>query len=124
MDVEFSYSSKWFWRAHYGPRAPARVETHAKADSQSAYHDTGCYIHPTCLDCPRPTCIEDERDATTLPALRKPLPARPYRPTCPRGHDKEGLTYCRTCKRERNVVDFRNKQDMLTRLQALASATR
>lgn len=34
------------------------------------YRDTGCWVHPACLSCPLPRCIEDE-DEPTLAALRR-----------------------------------------------------
>lgn len=26
----------------------------------TTYKDTGCQLHPSCLDCPLPRCVEDE----------------------------------------------------------------
>ena len=46
-------------------KAPPRRRDDAGPKDQGgfSYHlrDTGCYLHPRCLECPRPQCILDEK---------------------------------------------------------------
>ena len=41
-------------------------------DDSRNWHDTGCRLHPSCLNCPRPVCVYDEkaRQGGRLPLLR------------------------------------------------------
>lgn len=43
----------------------ARVDAYDpsnRADSLN-WHDTGCKLHPSCLNCPRPMCFYDEKES-------------------------------------------------------------
>ena len=41
------------------PRKRAKPPAREPGHYETIYKDTGCHLHPSCLNCPRPRCIYD-----------------------------------------------------------------